>query len=98
MRRYLEQIGCVLRPRSVVNADIALRCLDGFLARTTPEVSGLGQVTRRHIEDFKPWLAARPGQSNHSDNRADSGPPSASRSKISLGWCGRQSASAFAPD
>jgi integrase len=28
-----------------------------------PEVTRLGQVTRRHIEDYKPWLAARPGQS-----------------------------------
>jgi len=54
MRRYLEQIGCVLRPRSVVNADIALRCLAGFVARTTPQVTGLGQITRRHIEDFEP--------------------------------------------
>jgi site-specific recombinase XerD len=62
MRRYLEQIGCVLRPRSVVNADMALRCFAGFLAGTAPEVTGLAQVTRRHIEAFKPWLAARPGQ------------------------------------
>jgi site-specific recombinase XerD len=62
MRRYLEQIGCVLRPRSVVNADMALRCFAGFLAQTAPEVTGLAQVTRRHAEAFKPWLAARPGQ------------------------------------
>ena len=62
MRRYLEQIGCVLRPRSVVNADMALRCFAGFLAETAPEVTGLAQVTRRHVEAFKPWLAARPGQ------------------------------------
>jgi site-specific recombinase XerD len=62
MCRYLEQIGCVLRPRSVVNADMALRCFAGFLADAAPQVSCLSQVTRRHIEDFKPWLAARPGQ------------------------------------
>jgi site-specific recombinase XerD len=62
MRRYLEQIGCVLRPRSVVNADMALRCFAGFLAQNAPEVTGLPQVTRRHIEAFKPWLCARPGQ------------------------------------
>jgi hypothetical protein len=58
----VEQIGCVLRPRSVVNADMALRCFAGFLAETAPQVSCLTQVTRRHIEAFKPWLAARPGQ------------------------------------
>ena len=30
--------------------------------RPHPQVTSLAQVTRRHIEDFKPWLAARPGQ------------------------------------
>jgi site-specific recombinase XerD len=62
MRRYLEQIACVLRPRSVQNADQALRCFAGFLAEAAPQVACLSQVTRRHIEDCKPWLAARPGQ------------------------------------
>ena len=32
------------------------------LARAAPEVTAIAQVTRRHIEDYKPWLAARPGQ------------------------------------
>jgi site-specific recombinase XerD len=62
MRRYLTQIGCVLRPRSVGNADQALRCFAAFLARAAPEVTSTAQVTRAHIEDYKPWLAARPGQ------------------------------------
>ena len=62
MRRYLTQIGCVLRPGSVGGADLALRCFAGFLAETAPEVTSTAQVTRRHIEDYKPWLAARPGQ------------------------------------
>ena len=62
MRRYLEQIACVLRPRSVQNADQPLRCFAGFLAESAPQVTCLSQVTRRHIEDYKPWLAARPGQ------------------------------------
>jgi site-specific recombinase XerD len=62
MRRYLEQIACVLRPRSVVNADQALRCFAAFLAEAAPGVTGLAQITRRHVEAFKPWLAARPGQ------------------------------------
>jgi site-specific recombinase XerD len=62
MRRYLEQIACVLRPRSVVNADVALRCFAAFLAEAPPQVTGLAQITRRHVEAFKPWLAARPGQ------------------------------------
>jgi site-specific recombinase XerD len=62
MRRYLEQIACVLRPGSVRNADQALRSFAGFLTCSAPEVTGLAQVTRRHIEKYKPWLTARPGQ------------------------------------
>ena len=62
MRRYLEQIGCVLRPGSVNNADQALRAFAAFLVEAAPEVTTTTQVTRRHIEDYKPWLAKRPGQ------------------------------------
>jgi site-specific recombinase XerD len=62
MRRYLTQIGCVLRPGSVGNADQALRCFASFLAQAAPAVASIAQVTRGHIEDYKPWLAARPGQ------------------------------------
>ena len=62
MHRYLEQIACALRPGSVNNTDQALRAFAGFLAETAPHVVSIAQVTRRHIEDYKPWLAARPGQ------------------------------------
>ena len=62
MRRYLEQIGCVLRPGSVSGADLALRSFAAFLVETTPEVTSIAHVTRRHVEDYKPWLAKRPGQ------------------------------------
>jgi site-specific recombinase XerD len=61
MGRYLQQIGCILRPGSVKNTDMALRAFAGFLTQATPEVVSLAQVTRGHIEDYKPWLAARPG-------------------------------------
>jgi site-specific recombinase XerD len=70
MRRYLEQIGCVLRPGSVVNTDGALRCFAAFLAETAPGVTGLAQITRRHVEAFKPWLAARPGQNKPAVTRS----------------------------
>ncbi|MDQ4105005.1 MAG: integrase, partial [Actinomycetota bacterium] len=62
MRRYLEQVACVLRPGSVKGADLALRSFAAFLAKTAPEVTSTAQVTRRHVEDYKPWLAKRPGQ------------------------------------
>jgi site-specific recombinase XerD len=62
MLRYLEQIGCVLRPGTVKNTDQALRSFAGFLLDRAPDVTTVSQVGRRHIEDYKPWLAARPGQ------------------------------------
>jgi site-specific recombinase XerD len=62
MRRYLQQIGCILRPGSVTNTDLALRAFAGFLTQAAPEVVSLAQVTRAHIEGYKPWLGARPGQ------------------------------------
>jgi hypothetical protein len=34
MRRYLEQVACVLRPGSVSGADLALRSFAAFLATT----------------------------------------------------------------
>jgi hypothetical protein len=36
MRRYLAQIGCVLRPGSVGGADLALRCFAAFPAGPRP--------------------------------------------------------------
>src|SRR5262249_44364954 len=62
MRRYLTQIGCILRPGSVTNTDGSLRCFAAFLAGRHSKVSTLASVRRRHIEEYKPWLAARPGQ------------------------------------
>jgi site-specific recombinase XerD len=62
MRRYLEQIAHILRPGSVHNTDQALRAFAGFLLQAAPEVTSVAQVTRRHVEDYKVWLAKRPGQ------------------------------------
>jgi hypothetical protein len=59
----------------VVNADMALRCFAGFLAAAAPEVTGLAQVTRRHIEAFKPWLAVRPGQNKPAVTTGDDRAP-----------------------
>jgi integrase len=62
MRRYLTQIACVLRPGTVGGADLALRSFAAFLTQSAPGIISPAVITRRHIEDFKPWLAARPGQ------------------------------------
>ncbi len=62
MRRYLQQVASVLRPGSVKGADLALRSFTAFLAETAPQLVDTAEVTRRHVEDYKPWLAKRPGQ------------------------------------
>jgi site-specific recombinase XerD len=64
MRRYLDQLTCVLRPGSVGNADQALRSFAAFLIERAGDVSALSDVQRHHIEDFKRWLADRPGRDN----------------------------------
>jgi len=61
-RRYLEQVACVLRPGSVKGADLALRSFTAFLVETSPQLVSTAEVTRRHVEDYKPWLSKRPGQ------------------------------------
>jgi site-specific recombinase XerD len=62
MRRFLTQIACTLRPGSVSGADLALRSFATFLAERHPDITTVAAVTRIHIEDYKPWLAVRPGQ------------------------------------
>jgi site-specific recombinase XerD len=61
MRRYLQQLSAILRPGSVGGADQALRSLAAFLTEQAPEVRFVADIRRRHIEDFRTWLAARPG-------------------------------------
>jgi hypothetical protein len=77
MRRYLQQIACVLRPGSVGGADLALRSFAAFLVQAAPEVTSIAKVARRHVEDYKTWLAARPGQNKPRvtprDHRAPAG-------------------------
>jgi site-specific recombinase XerD len=61
MRRYLQQLTAILRPGSVGGADQALRSLAAFLAEQAPDVRFVADIRRHHIEDFRTWLAARPG-------------------------------------
>ena len=62
MRRYLQQLTAILRPGSVSNADQALRSLAAFLIEQAPEVRFVADIRRHHIEDYRTWLSARPGQ------------------------------------
>jgi len=60
MRRYLVQLTTFLAPGSVDAADMTLRQLAGWLAGYT-EVTVVADIARSHCEDYKVWLAARPG-------------------------------------
>ncbi len=60
MRRYLVQLSTILAPRSVEAADYTLRQFAGWLAEHT-EVTAVADIARSHVEDYKVWLAARPG-------------------------------------
>ena len=62
MQRYLDQLALSLRPASVVSADGTLRRFAGFLTSHYPEIDGLNDVQRIHIEAFKRYLPTRPGQ------------------------------------
>ena len=58
--RYLAQIELSLRPSTVADAERSLRELASFLAREAPEVTGVADIRREHIEAYKLWLAERP--------------------------------------
>jgi site-specific recombinase XerD len=60
MGRYLAQAATLLAPRSVESADSALRLLANWLIDHT-QVRAVAEISRDDIEDFKVWLAHRPG-------------------------------------
>ncbi len=62
MLRYIDQIALSLRPTSVTSAEGILRRFAGYLTTNHPEVIGLAEVKRTHIEAFKAYLPTRPGR------------------------------------
>ena len=40
----------MFRPGSVSGADLALRSFAGFFVETAPDVAGIADITRRHVE------------------------------------------------
>jgi len=63
MGRYLDQIAVSLRPATVSSAEVMLRRFAGWLVSNHPEINGLVDVERCHIEAFKRFLPALPGRS-----------------------------------
>ncbi len=60
MRRYLAQLTTFLAPRSVDVADNSLRQFARWLTANT-SIEAVADIRRDDVEDFKVWLAARPG-------------------------------------
>lgn len=64
MLRYLDQIALSLRPSSVRSAEGILRGFAGYLTANHPEIAGVADVERTHIEAFKAYLPTRPGKNS----------------------------------
>jgi site-specific recombinase XerD len=59
MLRYLDQLALSLRPSSVTAANGILREFAGFLITEFPDIDGLIDVDRHHVEGFKRHLGTR---------------------------------------
>lgn len=60
MGDYLAQLGTTLRPGRVKNVEATLREFAGFVADRDPTARRVADLGRRHVEDYKRWLAERP--------------------------------------
>jgi site-specific recombinase XerD len=72
VRRYLRQLGTFLAPASVNAAENALRQFARWMI-TEAGLDSIGVVRRDDIEDYKVWLAARPGQAARRSPRRRTG-------------------------
>lgn len=62
MTRFLDQLAVSARPRTVDAYAHTLRQFAGRVVEFDPACVAVGRIERRHIEDYKTWLARRPGQ------------------------------------
>lgn len=62
MARYLDQFAVSARPNTVLAVDLALHQFAGCVTATDPTCQAMAQITRAHFEDYKRWLARRPGR------------------------------------
>ena len=60
MQDYLAQLATTLRPGRVDNVEATLREFAGFVAGRDPAARCVAELGRRHVEDYKLWLAQRP--------------------------------------
>ncbi|HMK62025.1 MAG TPA: tyrosine-type recombinase/integrase [Acidimicrobiales bacterium] len=62
MASYLDQLAVSARPSTLDAVDLALRLLALRITTFEPSCKAVADIERRHIEDYKSWLAARPGR------------------------------------
>lgn len=59
---YLDQLAVSSRPSTVDAAELALRLFVSRITTFDPTARAVRDIERRHIEDYKVWLAARRGK------------------------------------
>ena len=63
MASYLDQLEVSARPSTVAAAELTLRLFAYRVTESDPGCTSVARIGRSHIEDFKTWVAARPGKS-----------------------------------
>ena len=62
MESFLDQLAVSARATTVDAYSMTLRFFAGRVTSADPGCVTVAQIERRHIEDYKRWLAARPGK------------------------------------
>lgn len=62
MARYLEQLAVSARPATVNAVELTLRQFADRVTANDPDCDAMALVKRVHFEDYKRWLARRPGR------------------------------------
>ena len=63
MASYLDQLEVSARPSTVAATELTLRLFAHRVTESDPGCTSVACIGRSHIEDFKTWVAARPGKS-----------------------------------
>ena len=63
MASYLDQLEVSARPSTVAATELTLRLFAHRVTESDPGCTSVARIGRSHIEDFKTWVAARPGKS-----------------------------------
>ena len=62
MARFLDQLAVSARPSTVDAYSLTLRFFAGRVTAADPGCVQVAAIERRHLEDYKCWLAERPGK------------------------------------